>query len=31
MKCNDCGVDAVQEVEGMYFCEECIEEFAEEE
>jgi uncharacterized Zn ribbon protein len=31
MKCNDCEDNAIQEVDGMYFCEECIEEFAEEE
>jgi Zn finger protein HypA/HybF involved in hydrogenase expression len=31
MKCNDCGEVAVQEVDSMYFCDECIEEYAEEE
>jgi hypothetical protein len=31
MKCNDCDQDAVQEVDDMLFCDDCIEEYAEEE
>jgi hypothetical protein len=27
MKCNDCDEKATQEVDNMYFCDECVEEY----